>query len=75
MAQAPPPTVTLGAASSLTTTSVGLSGTVNGNSADSQVFFDYGTDGVTFPLSVAATPATVTGGSGVTPVSGSLVNL
>ena len=75
VAQAPPPTVTLGAASSLTTTSVGLSGTVNGNSVDAQVFFDYGTDGVTFPFSVAATPVTVIGGSGVTPVSGSLVNL
>ena len=75
VAQAPPPTVTLNPASSLTTTSVGLSGMVNGNSADAQVFFDYGTDGLSFPFSVAATPATVTGGSGVTPVSGSIVNL
>ncbi|MBL9132885.1 MAG: hypothetical protein JNG86_16880, partial [Verrucomicrobiaceae bacterium] len=74
VAQAPAPVVTLGAAVPLTTTSVGLNGTVNANGAATQVFFDYGTDGVSFPTSVTATPATVTGSSS-TAVTGSFINL
>jgi uncharacterized delta-60 repeat protein len=74
VAQAPAPVVTLGAAVPLTTTSVSLSGTVNANGAGTQVFFDYGTDGVSFPASVTATPATVTG-SNATAVMGALTSL
>ena len=68
------PVVTLGSAAPLTTTSVTLSGSVNANDASTQVFFDYGTDGVSFPNSVAGTPATLSGDT-ATPVSGSLLGL
>ena len=69
-----PPTVTTGSSSVASTTSVNVNGTVNANNASAQVFFDYGTDGVTFPSSVGATPATVTGSSSTT-VSAVLPNL
>ncbi len=74
VAQAPPPVVTLGAVAPLTTTGVSLTGTVNANGASTQVFFDHGTDGTTFPNSVTAAPATVSGTS-TTAVSGSLGGL
>jgi uncharacterized delta-60 repeat protein len=74
VAQAPPPVVTLGAVAPLTTTSVSLSGTVNANGATTQIFFDYGTDGNTFPNSVTATPTTASGTSTIA-VSGSFTSL
>ncbi|MBK8092253.1 MAG: hypothetical protein IPK32_09850 [Verrucomicrobiaceae bacterium] len=74
VAQAPAPVVSLGAAVPLTTTSVSLSGTVNANDASTQVFFDYGSDGVTFPTSVTANPTTVTGSSN-SAVTGSFTSL
>ncbi|MDZ4404473.1 MAG: hypothetical protein U1A53_17520, partial [Prosthecobacter sp.] len=74
VAQAPAPSVSSSGAAPLSTTSVRLSGTVRAHNADAQVFFDYGTDGVTFPASVTTTPATVTGDVD-TPVNGSLLNL
>ncbi|MEI8386715.1 MAG: Ig-like domain-containing protein [Verrucomicrobiota bacterium] len=74
VANDPPPTVSTGAASQLTTTSARVNGTVRTHNAASQVFFEYGTDGVTFPSSVAATPSTVTGDVD-TPVSADLANL
>jgi hypothetical protein len=74
VAQAPAPSVSTSGAAPLTTTSVRLSGTVRAHNADAQVFFDYGTDGVTFPVSVTTTPVIVTGDVD-TPVTGSLLNL
>jgi len=68
------PTVTTGGAFSLTTTSAQVIGTVQANGADTQAFFDFGTDGVTFPTSVAATPALITGHA-TTTVSANLTNL
>ncbi|MGV3658624.1 MAG: choice-of-anchor D domain-containing protein [Prosthecobacter sp.] len=69
-----PPTVTTGSAVALTTTSVGVSGTVRANDAPSQVFFDYGTTQGSYTHSVAAFPATVSGHED-TPVTGTLPNL
>ncbi|MFO1485837.1 MAG: Ig-like domain-containing protein [Verrucomicrobiaceae bacterium] len=74
VAQAPAPSVSSSGAAPLTTTSVRLSGTVRAHNADAQVFFDYGTDGVSFPVSVTATPAAVTGDVDTT-VTGTLTNL
>jgi len=68
------PIVTTGGAAGLTTTSVRVNGTVRARSATTSVFFEYGTDGVTFPNSVAAVPASV-GGEIETPVSVELDNL
>ena len=45
----PPPTAQTGGATQLSTTSARVSGTVRAHNTVSQVFFDYGTDGVTFP--------------------------
>lgn len=57
---ADPPTAITGSAAELST-SVRLNGTVRARNASTQVFFDHGTDGVSFPNTVAATPGTVTG--------------
>ncbi|MCX6864846.1 MAG: hypothetical protein NTV46_01265, partial [Verrucomicrobia bacterium] len=70
----PAPTAQTGGANQPTTTSARVTGTVRANNTVCQVFFDYGTDGVTFPFSVAATPATVTGDAD-TMVSADLTNL
>ena len=69
-----PPAAADGGAPALSTTSVRVSGSVRAHNASTQVFFDYGTDGVTFPNSVAATPAVVTGDVDTT-VTGDLPNL
>lgn len=69
-----PPTVETGGSSAISTTSVRVTGSVRARHAATQVFFDYGTDGVDFPNTLAATPAAVTG-DGVTAVSADLVNL
>ncbi|HWA26628.1 MAG TPA: FG-GAP-like repeat-containing protein [Lacunisphaera sp.] len=70
----PPPTVGSGGASALTTTSARVTGSVRAHHTNAQVFFDYGTDGVLFPVSLSASPAIVTGDS-VTPVSADLTGL
>ncbi len=69
-----PPVVATGGAVALSTTSARLSGRVRARHATARVFFDYGTDGVSFPHSVAAAPATV-GGDTETAVSADLTNL
>ena len=68
------PVATVGGAFALTTTSAQVSGMVRARNSDAQVFFDFGTDGVNFPNSVAATPAVVTGNTD-TIVSAALTNL
>ncbi len=70
----PPPEVVTGGAVALTTTSARISGTVLARNTATQVFFDYGTDGVTFPYSVNAVPGTVAGNT-PTAVSADLSNL
>jgi len=70
----PPPAVTTGASNSLSTTSVRVAGAVNAQNAVTQVYFDLGTDGVTFPYSLSASPSTVTGIS-TTTVSADFANL
>jgi uncharacterized repeat protein (TIGR03803 family) len=55
------PTATVGGAVALSTISAQVSGSANARGSDTQVVFEYGTDGINFPNSVAATPATVTG--------------
>jgi hypothetical protein len=72
---APPPQplpVTL-AATSVTSTSAKLNGTVNANGTSATVNFEYGTT-TSYGTSVAATPSTVTGSS-ATPVSATLAGL
>ncbi|MBK8092248.1 MAG: hypothetical protein IPK32_09800 [Verrucomicrobiaceae bacterium] len=68
------PTAVIGGNFALTTTSVRVEGSVNAQGSDSSVVFEYGTDGVSFPNSVAATPGTVTGQSS-SPVSAVLTTL
>ncbi len=70
----PPPVASTGGSSSLSTTSVRVAGAVNAQNALTQVYFDLGTDGVTFPASITAIPSTVTGLS-TTTVSADLTNL
>ncbi|WP_395737485.1 hypothetical protein [Prosthecobacter sp.] len=69
-----PPTVATGGSTPLSTTSVQLAGTVQAQNASTQVFFDYGTDGTSFPNSTSATPASVSGNTS-TGVSATLANL
>ncbi|WP_395737657.1 cadherin-like beta sandwich domain-containing protein [Prosthecobacter sp.] len=69
-----PPEVTTGGATALTTTSTRISGTVNANGTSTQVFFDYGTDGVNYPFSVNAAQGTI-GGNTTTAVTADLTNL
>ena len=69
-----PPLVTTGTAVALTSTSATLYGTVRARGGNAEVWFDYGTDGVNFPNSNQAVPATVTGDA-ETPVSVDLANL
>ena len=59
--KSPAPTAVTGEAEILTTTKARLNGWARGNGNSANVFFDYGTDGVTFPNSISAEPATVTG--------------
>ena len=60
------PVVTIGGSSFVTSNSASVSGTVNAMGSDTQVVFEYGTDGISFPNSVGAAPATVTGDSDTT---------
>ena len=55
------PLATTGGASPLSPTSARVSGTVRPRGANADVFFEYGTDGVTFPNRIQATPGTVGG--------------
>jgi hypothetical protein len=56
-----PPLVEAGGVQPVGTTSARITGTVNPRGTNAQVFLDYGTDGVSFPNSVGALPATVSG--------------
>ena len=69
----PVPAATTLAATSVTTTTAVLNGTVNANGGSAAVSFDYGLD-TTYGTNVAGTPATVTGSSS-TAVSVSLTGL
>ena len=62
------PVVASAAASDILPTSARLNGTVNARNFDTTVVFEWGTDGNTFPNTVAATPGVVTGNTAV-PVS------
>ncbi len=68
------PVAVVGAATAVMAQSARLHGTVDARGTLTSVVFEYGTDGVTFPNSVAATPATVSGDSPV-PVSVDLSGL
>lgn len=68
------PVVAVTGAFPVATASVRVEGTVDPRGLQTGVFFEYGTDGVTFPNSVAATPAMVEGDD-LTPVSTVLSNL
>jgi len=74
VAQSPPPIISLGAAIPLTTTGVTLSGTVNPINSPTEAYFDYGTDGVAFPSSVAAAPSPVGGDQNIS-VTANLLGL
>ena len=64
------PAASTGSASSISATSVILNGTVNDNGANTDVYFDYGlTTGYGSSVAITSPPATVTSGSGSTPVS------
>jgi uncharacterized repeat protein (TIGR03803 family) len=55
------PTATIGAAVALSTISAQVNGSANARGSNTQVSFEYGTDGTTFPNSVSAIPSTVSG--------------
>jgi hypothetical protein len=69
-----PPVAVTGGASALTTTTARVTGTVRARNTSTQVIFDYGTDGTSFPNSVNGTPGTVTGDA-ETAVTADLPNL
>jgi phosphodiesterase/alkaline phosphatase D-like protein len=69
-----PPIVTTGNVVALSSTGVTLNGSVRAQGGNAEVWFDYGTDGVTFPDSVLAFQSPVTGDV-ETPVSADLTNL
>ena len=69
----PVPTIATLAATSVTSTSAVLNGTVNANGGTATMSFDYGLDS-TYGVSTAGTPATVTGSS-ATAVSTTLTGL
>ncbi|MBL9130617.1 MAG: hypothetical protein JNG86_05425, partial [Verrucomicrobiaceae bacterium] len=60
--------------SAVTSQSARLNGTVNALGAETAVFFEYGTDGVTFPHIIGATPAAVSGNAS-TPVTATISGL
>src|SRR6185295_11102626 len=67
------PTTGVAPATDLNQTSAKLNGTVNAHNYDTTVFFEYGTDGNSFPTKRPAEPATVTGDANVAvslPVAG-----
>ncbi len=68
------PTAVTGDAEILTTTKARLNGWARASGAAADVFFDYGTDGVTFPNSISASP-TYVDGNVLTAVSAELPNL
>ncbi|MCX6872311.1 MAG: leucine-rich repeat protein, partial [Verrucomicrobia bacterium] len=70
----PPPAASTGDALVLTTTSTQVGGAVRAHNSVANVTFEYGTDGITFPNSVTATPASVAGDAS-TPVSADLTHL
>jgi uncharacterized delta-60 repeat protein len=69
-----PPIVNTYAAASLSTTSARLNGDVRAQNGSASVTFEWGTDGVSFPNSLAGTPSVVTGDT-VTAVSADVSNL
>ncbi|WP_367873524.1 cadherin-like beta sandwich domain-containing protein [Luteolibacter sp. Populi] len=68
------PLATTGGASPLNSTSVRLAGSVLPRGAAAEVFFEYGTDGVSFPNRIAASTPAVSGETEV-PVHVDLANL
>ncbi|MEP4078026.1 cadherin-like beta sandwich domain-containing protein [Haloferula sp.] len=54
-----PPIATTGEATALSSTSATVAGTIQALGDSAEAWFDYGTDGVTFPNSIRATPQTV----------------
>jgi len=68
------PTATTTGSSEVAAAWAAVSGMVNANNASTSVIFEYGTDGVSFPLSVTASPSPVAG-VGDTVVSAVLTGL
>jgi uncharacterized repeat protein (TIGR03803 family) len=68
------PLSTVTGAFGLNTTSARVFGSVDARGSDSDVVFEYGADGISFPNAVAAEPAEVTG-QGAIAVSATLANL
>ena len=54
------PTATTGDAGPASPTAIRLSGKVNARGAPAQTYFEYGTDGISFPFRLQATPGIVT---------------
>jgi hypothetical protein len=57
-----PPEPVIGTASAVTSHSAHVTGTVHPRDSETTVVFEYGTDGVNFPGTVAAMPGTINGG-------------
>jgi len=68
------PLATTGGASPLNSTSVRLTGSILPRGSAAEAFFEYGTDGLSFPNRIAASTPTVSGEAEV-PVHGDLANL
>jgi phosphodiesterase/alkaline phosphatase D-like protein len=68
------PTATIGGAVALSTISAQVNGSANARGSVTQVAFEYGTDGINFPNSVTAIPATISGNAD-TPVAATLHSL
>lgn len=69
-----PPLVTLGPAANATSSGATVTGAVDARSTSTIVAFEYGTNGVSFPNSIAAIPSPFTG-SGFTPVTATIQGL
>jgi hypothetical protein len=68
------PTATIGGAVALSTISAQVSGSANARGSVTQVSFEYGTDGISFPNSVSAIPSSIIGNTD-TPVTAALHSL
>ncbi len=68
------PLLTLTAAEALSTTRAQVNGTVDARGSSCSIAFEWGTDGISFPDSVSASPASANG-SGPVPVTATLTGL
>lgn len=69
-----PPEPVIGLASAVTSNSAHVAGIVHPRDSETSVVFEYGTDGINFPVTVASTPGTINGSVDV-PVAADITGL